>query len=232
MSYHLAGAINAVLFVLSLAGIAAQLARIRRRRSQRADSSSERPTAVLSLNYFSVSFLAYYAFFLYGFCIRPFNHYLVWPRLAGCLLLLAVLGEIARDRVDRVSVIAFALGLASLASGIAFLAISPPVVLDARAFPQGLSIVAAGFIVQSLVHQIRLIRVSGHPGAVSSTLHLFTGTKDVSTLAFGLAMGPSTGWPLVLMGGSSAALKVLLLYQFRWASRSPIAASRRGERAA
>jgi hypothetical protein len=230
MSYHLAGAINAVLFVLSLAGVAAQLARIWQRRSQRADPSLDRPTAVLSLNYFSVSFLAYYAFFLYGYCIRPFNHYLVWPRLAGCLLLIAVLAEIARDRADRVATIAFAVALAFVAAGIAFLAFSPPVVLEARALPQGLSVVAAALIAQSLIHQIRLIRVSGHPGAVSRTLHLFTGTKDASTVAFGFAMGISTGWPLVLMGGSSAALKALLLYQFRWASRSPVAAVRRAER--
>ena len=231
MSYHLAGTINAILFVLSLVGVVAQLARIWRRSSQRADRSAGRPTAVLSLNYFSVSFLAYYAFFVYGYCIQPFNHYLVWPRLAGCLLLLAVLAEIARDRASRAAAIPFAIALALIVVGVAFLAFSSPIVLDARALPQGLSLVAAGFIAQSLVHQIRLIRASGHPGAVSPMLHLITATKDASTVAFGFAMGLSTGWPLVLMGGSSAALKALLLYQFRWASRSPVAAVRRAERA-
>jgi hypothetical protein len=95
-----------------------------------------------------------------------------------------------------------------------------------------LSLVAAVFVAQSLVHQILLIRQSGHPGAVSPALHLLTGAKDASTLTFGLAMGPSTGWPLAVLGGSSAVLKAVLLYQFRWASHSPVAAFRRGERAA
>ena len=171
--------------------------------------------------------LPYYAFFVYGYCIRPFNHYLVWPRLAGCLLLLGVLAEIARDRTNRVAAIPFVLALAFVAGGMVFLAISPTVVLEAQAFPQSLSVVVAVLIAQSLVHQIRLIRASGHPGAVSPTLHFFTATKDASTVAFGFAMGLSTGWPLVLMGGSSAALKAFLLYQFRWASRSPVAAVRR-----
>jgi hypothetical protein len=231
MSYHIAGVINALLFLLSLVGVVAQLARISRRRRLRGDHGAGRPTAVLSLNYFSVSFLAYYAFFVYGYCIRPFNHYLVWPRLAGCLLLLAVLAEIARDRASLAATIALALALALIAGGVAFLAFSPPVVLEARALPQGLSLSAVALIAQSLVHQIRLIRASGDPGAVSPTLHLFTAAKDASTAAFGFAMGLATGWPLVLMGGSSAALKALLLYQFRWASRSPVAAVRRAARA-
>ena len=194
MSYHVAGAINAALFVLSLAGVVAQLTRIWRRRDHRADASRGRRTAVLSLNYFSVSFLAYYAFFMYGYCIRPFNHYLVWPRLAGCVLLLVVLGEIVRDRADRISAAAFAIASAFFAGSIVFLALSPPIVLKAQALPQGLSLIAAALIAQSLVHQIFLIRQSGYPGAVSPTLHLFTGTKDASTFAFGLAMGSSTGW--------------------------------------
>ncbi len=230
MPYHVAGAINAVLFSLCLAGVAAQLIRIWRRRNRPSGTSPGSPTAVLSLNFFSTTFLAYFAFFLYGYCIRPFNHYLVWPRLFGCFLILAVIGEIARDRSDRISVAAFLIGLSSLGGGVLFLVLSPPIVLQAAALPQVLSLVVAVLVAQSLVHQILLIRGSGQPGAVSPALHLLTGTKDASTFAFGLAMGPFTGWPLAVMGGSSAVLKVVLLYQFRWASRSPVAALRRGER--
>ena len=230
MPYHIAGTINAVLFVLSLSGLGAQLARIWRRRRS-AVVRSDRPTAVLSLNYFFVSFIAYYAFVVYGYCVRPFNHYLVWPRLAGCVLLLAVLWEIARDRADRNSRGAVAIALAMLTGGMGSLVLSPPILIEGRTISQGLSLIAAVLIVQGLVHQIRMIRKSGHTGEVSPVLHLFTGVKDASTLAFGVTMGLAAGWPLVVMGGSSAALKVLLLYQFRWASRSHAAALRRREHA-
>lgn len=227
MPYHVAGTINAVLFVLSLAGIGAQLARIWRRR-QSAAASPDRPTAVLSLNYFSVSFVAYYAFFVYGYCIRPFNHYLVWPRLAGCLMLFAVLWEIARDRADRSSIAAVAIGLAMLSGGIGVLVLSPAGLIEGRAISQALSLIAAVLIAQSLVHQILLIRRSGHTGAVSPVLHVLTGTKDASTVAFGVTMGAAAGWPLVVMGASSAVLKVVLLYQFRRASRRRATLLRRG----
>jgi len=54
---------------------------------------AQRPTAILSLNQFVSSFLAFFSFFLYGACLQRFNHYLVWPRLLACLLTLAVLYE-------------------------------------------------------------------------------------------------------------------------------------------
>ncbi len=77
---------------------------------------------------------------------------------------------------------------------------------------------------QSLVHQILLIRQSGRTGAISWPLHVLTSVKDVSTVLFGLAMGLLSGWPLILMGGASAAVKVVLLWHFRWAAHSPLAA--------
>ncbi len=100
--YHLSGAINGALFVLALGGLISQLIAIRTRRGEHSEAAGH-ATAVLSLNYFSVSFLAYIAFFVYGFSISPFNYYLVWPRLLGCLLVLAVLVEIARDRRESPS---------------------------------------------------------------------------------------------------------------------------------
>ena len=224
--YHLTGSLNGALFVLSLAGLVAQLGTIWRRRGA-SEASAEPATAVLSLNYFSVSYLAYFSFFVYGYSILPFNHYLVWPRLLGCVLVLVVLFEIARDRRTRLSQLATGTAVVLLVAGLALLVSGRASGAAARTGPQLLSVVAAVFISQSLLHQIFLIRRSGQIGAVSWPLHFFTFLKDLSTLLFGLSMGLAFGWPLMVMGGASAALKLVLLWHLRhW----PIAAAGSGPR--
>src|SRR6266446_6087002 len=110
MSYHLTGLISAVIFLLTLSGLWSQLQFVwsRRRLGGQEENRSESPTAVLSLNQFLSSFLAFFSFFLYGMCLQPFNHYLVWPRLAATLLTLAVLYEIMADRKTGLSILVFA----------------------------------------------------------------------------------------------------------------------------
>lgn len=209
-AYHWSGAVNAVLFVLGLGGFVSQLLTIRARRLE-----AQRPTAVLSLNYFAVSFLAYFAFFVYGFSITPFNHYLVWPRLLGCGLVWAVLFEIARDRRGPLSLATPVIGALLLASGVGLLVSGASVGALATLGPQLMAIVATVFVSQSMIHQIVLLRRAGHPGAVSWSLHFLTLLKDGSTVAFGVAMGAALGWPLVLMGGTSAGLKLVILWHLR-----------------
>ena len=110
MSYHITGLISSAIFLLTISGLMSQLRFVRQRRQQAASRSNvtERPTAVLSVNQFVSSFLAFFSFFLYGACLERFNHYLVWPRLGASLLTLAVLFEILRDRRERVATVAFA----------------------------------------------------------------------------------------------------------------------------
>ena len=222
MAYHLGGAVNGALFVLALVGLALQIARIRGRRATRCALPRGEVTALLSLNYFSVSYLAYFSFFVYGFSISPFNHYLVWPRLLGCGLVLGVLFEIARDRPNGSSVSAAAVAALLLIAGLALLASGGSVGAPARAGPQLLALVATALISQSLLHQIVVVRRAGHAGAVAWPLHFLTLTKDLSTVLFGFVMGLETGWPLILMGGASSALKLVLLWQLL---RTPVRAS-------
>lgn len=222
--YHLSGALNAGLFVLALGGLVFQLLEIRARRGGSAAAASGQATAILSLNYFVTSFLAYFAFFVYGFSITPFNDYLVWPRLLGCVLALMVMLEIARDRRTALGA-GIAAGAASmLTGGIALLIGGGRFGGLARLGPQFLSVLATVLIAQSLVHQILLVRRAGHSGAVSWSLHLLTLIKDLSTAAFGASMGLLLGWPLIVMGGVSAGLKLVLLWQLR---RSPLPAALR-----
>ncbi len=212
MAYHFSGAVNGALFVLALVGLALQIAKVWGRRAARSTVPAGEATALLSLNYFSVSYLAYLSVFVYGFSISPFNHYLVWPRLLGCMLVLVVLFEIARDRTSRLSVSAAGVAALLLVAGLALLSSGGSVGLVARLGPQLLALVATALISQSLIHQIVIVRRAGHAGAVAWPLHFLTFMKDLSTIVFGVAMGLGLGWPLVVMAGASSALKLVLLW--------------------
>ena len=115
MSYHLTGILNAALFLLTLAGLQSQLRLVwERKQAYSKGELSEGPTAVLSLNQFTSSYLAFISFFLYGIALERFNHYLVWPRLAAALMTLIVLWEILISRRDWASMASFALCVAAL----------------------------------------------------------------------------------------------------------------------
>lgn len=209
LGYHAAGIVNLVFYAIALSGIVHQLRLIWRRREAAAPGGS--PTAVISLNQLAVSFLGYYAFFVYGYCVRPFNHYLVWPRLAGLLLVLAILRELARDRRDRRSIGVLSVGVALLLPALGVLLARPEVSAAERRLPQLLAVAATVAVVQGFGHQILAVRRARHVGAVSSWMHVATFVKDFSLAALGAAMGATQGWPLLLMGGASIAVKSVLL---------------------
>lgn len=230
MSYHITGAVSAAIFLLTIGGLWAQLRFVwqRQRRVTVDGEPTERPTAVLSVNQFVSSFLAFFSFYLYGTCLERFNHYLVWPRLAASILTLAVLFEIARDRRDAIARTAFT-GCAVLLTGASLvLAILPGAAEWGRTFSQGLIVVVTVILAQGYLHQVLLIRRTGGTGGVSSLLHLSFLLKDIATMAFALTMGTSTGWPVMLMSTVSAITKVVTLWHFRWVRLSPLARQRRG----
>ncbi|WP_244370084.1 hypothetical protein [Pseudoalteromonas xiamenensis] len=99
MLYTLLGSINAALIVLSAYGVLLQLKSIYERRV----NNTANPTAVLSVNQFTVSFVAYFSFYLYAIFIEPINHFLAWPRLLASVLAWLILVEIYRDRQTRYS---------------------------------------------------------------------------------------------------------------------------------
>src|SRR5882762_5360007 len=126
MAYHITGLISAAIFLLTVGGLWSQLKFIfDRKRTIAAGDLAQRPTAILSLNQFVSSFLAFFSFFLYGACLQRFNHYLVWPRLLACLLTLAVLYEILRDRRDALSILSFSLCVGLLVAAPAVLLFNP-----------------------------------------------------------------------------------------------------------
>jgi len=199
----------------------------RKRQRREAPLSVEAPTAILSLNQFLSSYLAFFSFFFYGACLQPFNHYLVWPRLAATLLTLAVLYEIMADRRAWLPTLVFIGGAALLAGAPTLLLFNPHIATAARRFSQGLIIAVTVILAQGYSHQIVLIRQSGQTGAVSLRLHQFFLVKDLSTIAFASAMGLASGWPVLLLSSVSGITKLATIWHFHWARVSPVAQQRR-----
>jgi hypothetical protein len=229
MTYHITGLISAVIFLLTVSGLWLQLQFVwKRKRDLIAGTlGNERPSAILSLNQFVSSFLAFYSFFLYGACLPRFNHYLVWPRLVATLLTLMVLYEMMLDRRDGRTLLAFASCIALMAAAPILFLLHPGGAPWGRVVSQTLVVVVTIVLAQGYTHQILLIRQSGRTGAISLRMHQFFFVKDASTIAFALAMGVRAGWPLLLLSTVSAITKLAIMWHFRWARLSVEARRRR-----
>jgi hypothetical protein len=92
-----------------------------------------------------------------------------------------------------------------------------------------LVIIATVVLAQGYFHQILLIRHNGRTGAVSIRFHQCVLLTALSTIAFGFAIGLKDGWPLILLASTSATLKLITLWHFRWVRVSKVAAIRRRE---
>ena len=229
MSYHLTGLISAVIFLLTLGGLWSQLQFVwkRKRAFNEAPLRAEPSTAILSVNQFLSSFLAFFSFFLYGTCLEPFNHYLVWPRLAAALMTLGVLYEIMADRKTWLPTFIFIACASMVLAAPMLLLLTPEVRTWGRKISQGLIVTVTVILAQGYSHQVVLIRQSGQTGAVSLRLHQLFLLKDASTMAFALAMGLRSGWPVLLLSSVSAITKLATMWHFRWARLSPTAQERR-----
>lgn len=224
--YAVAGSLNSLFIVVSLLGLWAQLQKIWQRKHD-ASLGPGKTTDILSLNQFSVSFLAYCAFFVYGYSITPFNHYIVWPRLLASLIALGILFEIYRDRRSLASRNALLACALLLCAGLAGLAFGPTFSDERRVISQSLIVGVTVLLAQGYAHQIRLIWRSGKTGAVSLKMSQFILAMDASTIFFACVMGLKTGWPLLLLACVSATTKLIIMWQFRWEKTSAAARMKR-----
>lgn len=224
---EVAGGLNSILIIASLWGIWSQVEKVWQRKRKGEGSA----TAILSLNQFSVSYLAYWSFFVYGYSIKPFNHFIVWPRLVAAILVMLLLLEIWRDRRSAASRLVLMLASGMLLLGLSGLALSlwtGPLLLDqSRVVSQVLIVTITVLLAQAYAHQIRLILKSGSTGAVSIRMSQFIFVMDLSSIFLGLMLGLHDGWPLLLLASVSAVTKLVMMYLFYWVRVSEVASGRR-----
>lgn len=223
--YNVFGAINTLFIFVSLYGVFSQLKTIWNRKNK--NMQNERPTSLLSLNQFTVSFFAYLSFFIYGYSIEPFNHYIVWPRLIASVLVAFILFEIWQDRRTIQSKGSFSTACIALALSIIGLFVNETINDQSKYISTTIILIVSVLIAQGYYHQIKLILDSGSTGAVDLKMSQFILMMDVSTIAFALSMGLNQGWPLLILAVTSGVTKVIIMYLFKWVRTSPIAEKRR-----
>jgi uncharacterized protein with PQ loop repeat len=223
--YNVFGVINSTFIIISVYGVYSQLRTIWWRK--RSHTEGLRSTALLSLNQFTVSYLAYLSFFIYGYSIEPFNHYIVWPRLIASVIVALILFEIWQDRKSQYATYSFGFACITLLLAIAGLLIGETITDEGKYISTTIIIVVSILIAQGYYHQIKLILNSGSTGAVDLKMSQFILMMDLSTIAFALSMGINLGWPLLVLAITSGITKVIIMFLFKWVKTSPTAKQRR-----
>jgi hypothetical protein len=219
MWYDFFGVINTIFIFVSLYGVYLQLNKLWLRKVK----GEEKVTAVLSQNQFTMSFLAYFSFFVYGYSLDIFNHYIVWPRLIASILVILILLEMWEDRKSNASVASLALVCICFSLGIIGLAFNETFSDQSKQVSTILIIIITLLLVQGYSHQIKLIINAGKTGAIDIRMSQFILLMDISTIAFAISMGLDQGWPLIFLASVSAITKLIIMYLFRWVRMSSIA---------
>lgn len=221
--YNIAGSLNSLFVFISLYGVWLQLNSIWGRSREQHPSTTE----LLSLNQFTVSYFAYFSFFVYGYSVQPFNHYMVWPRLIACLLVILIFWEMLKDRRQKRVTTVFVVSLVVLLAGIAGL-IWGQRIKDQGQMISTLIILAVSIsLAQGYWHQILLILRRGDTGAINIKMSQYILLMDLSTFFLAYTMGFDKSWPMVVLASVSGVTKVIIMYLFRWVRLSPTAMHRR-----
>jgi len=219
MWYDFFGVINTLFIFVSLYGVYLQLNKLWLRKARR----EKKVTDVLSQNQFTMSFLAYFSFFVYGYGLDIFNHYIVWPRLFASILVTFILFEMWQDRKSTASIASLALVGICFSLGVIGLAFNETFSVHSNQVSTILILIITLLLAQGYSQQIKLIISSGKTGAIDIRMSQFILLMDISTIAFALSMGFSQGWPLIFLATVSGITKLIIMYLFRWARISPTA---------
>ena len=219
MWYNILGTINTLFIFVSLYGVYLQLHKLWVRKA----NGKTQVTDVLSQNQFTMSFLAYFSFFVYGYSIDIFNHYIVWPRLIASLLVMLILIEMWKDRKSTASVASLVLVCVCLTLGIIGLALNESFADHSKQVSTILIMIITLLLAQGYMHQIKLIISSGKTGAIDIRMSQFILMMDITTIGFAMTMGFAQGWPLIVLATVSALTKLIIMYLFHWVRVSPVA---------
>ena len=217
--YDFFGVINTLFIFFSLYGVYLQLNKLWLRKA----SGEKKVTDILSQNQFTMSFLAYFSFFVYGYSVDVFNHYIVWPRLIASILVMLILVEKWRDRKSNTAIISLFLVSVCFVLGVIGLALNESFADHSKQVSTILIIIITLLLAQGYSHQIKVIIHSGQTGAIDIRMSQFILMMDISTIAFALTMGTGQGWPLIFLATVSAITKLIIMYLFRWVRLSPVA---------
>lgn len=212
MWYDFFGVINTLFIFVSLYGVYLQLNKLWLRKAK----GEKKVTDILSQNQFTMSFLAYFSFFVYGYSIDIFNHYIVWPRLVAAILVMLILLEMWRDRKSIVSIASLVLVSVCFSLGIIGLALNESFSDHSKQVSTILIMIITLLLAQGYNHQIKLIISSANTGAIDIRMSQFILMMDISTIAFAITMGLAQGWPLIVLATVSAITKLIIMYLFRW----------------
>ncbi|MCB1754931.1 MAG: hypothetical protein KDJ38_05390, partial [Gammaproteobacteria bacterium] len=171
-------------------------------------------TQSLSANGFTSSFVAFYSFFIYAMMLDPIEPFVFFTRLAASLMTLTVLYEIYRDRTALSDKAPFLISTAAMVLSVVLLVLREDVMAFIRPASTILVVVSSLVMLQGGVSQIIKIVKSRTTGALSFAMTLIFFAKDVSNVLFGLVLGLVDGWPLVLIGGVSGLMKLIILGLF------------------
>ena len=219
MWYNILGSINTIFIFVSLYGVFLQLNKVWLRKK----NNEPKVTDILSQNQFTMSFLAYFSFFIYGYSINNFNHYIVWPRLIASLLVTLILLEIWRDRKSNASLACILFVGLCFIVGILGLFLNSSYSHQGKSVSTILIVIITVLLAQGYLHQIKLIISSGKTGAIDIRMSQFILMMDISTVAFSISMGINEGWPLTLLAVVSGITKIIIMYLFRWVRLGQIA---------
>lgn len=222
MWYNILGTINTLFIFVSLYGVYLQLHTLWLRKA----NGKTQVTDVLSQNQFTMSFLAYFSFFVYGYSIDILNHYIVWPRLIASLLVMLILIEMWKDRKSTASVASLVLICVCLTLGIIGLALNESFADHSKQVSTILIMIITLLLAQGYMHQIKLIISSGKTGAIDIRMSQFILMMDITTIGFAMTMGFAHGWPLIVLATVSAITKLIIMYLFHWVRVSPVAKRR------
>ncbi|MBC2595861.1 hypothetical protein H5P28_16475 [Ruficoccus amylovorans] len=216
-SYHITGIISALLSILASAGLATQVRLLWKRHRERPEGESI--SEGLSLNRFVTSFIVFLALFTYGGGLNPFNHYLVWPRVIGSLLVLLILWMIFRDRQCRGSAWAFIGCLSAFLVSVLVVVLGRPIETPNPVVLPALVVIVSLLYLQGGIIQMQMIRRLRKAGGLSCGMHLLFVLKDISLVTFAVAMGARDGWPILFTCAIGLTVNVGTLWCFGWVRR-------------
>jgi hypothetical protein len=226
MLYTLVGTVSSALYLGCLWGVIQQIMIIRQRRKKylTREASLGFATKALSVNGFASSFIAFYSVYIYSFLMSEIDYFVLFTRLAASGVTLYVLFELYRDRKSPWERLPFQIAMLFMLASVFVLIFRDQLVYAEKHLSVVLVIFVTAIMLQGGISQILSVMRQRCTGALSIKMNLIFFLKDIMNIMFGAVIGLNDGWPLMLIGAVSAALKMTILTLFSLYPREQLVA--------